>query len=122
MPVDLTDRMPENIPEETDNFRVIRYIANIALFRVDHAELKYYEEPIQEFDPPIEFRVKYLMEDVMRAHCDIYQLKLAYWDLEKWVVISHPAFEYQILPPSTAQIAEAKIWSWVGDPAVAIGK
>jgi len=122
IPVDLTDRMPEDIPEETENFSVIRYIANIALFRRDHVEEKYYDEPIQEFNPPIEFRVKYFLEDVMRANCDIHQLKLAYWDMEKWVIISHPAFEYQILPPSTAQVAEVKIWSWVGDPAVAIGK
>jgi len=122
MPVDLIDRMPEDIPEVTKNFTLNRYIANLALFRVDHVEEEYYGEPIQDFDPPIEFRVKYTLEDVMSADCDIHHLKLAYWDLEKWVIISDPAHEYQILPPSTAQIVEAKIWSWVGDPAVAIGK
>ena len=122
MPVDLIDRMPEDIFEVTKNFTLSRYIANLALFRVDHVEEKYYEEPIQEFDPPIEIRVGYTEEDVTKAEGDIHNLKLAYWDMEKWVIISDPAHEYQILPPSTAQIAEAKIWSWVGDPAVAIGK
>jgi hypothetical protein len=122
MPVDLTDRMPEDIPEVTDNFEKIRYVANLALFRVDHAEQKYYEEPIQEFDPPIEIRVGYTEEDVSQAKGDFHNLKLAYWDMEKWVILSDPAFEYQILPPSTARILEAKIWSWVGDPAIAVGK
>jgi len=122
IPLNLPDEIPDDIPEITENFTLIRYIANLALFRSDHLEAKIYEEPVQEFDPPIEFRVNYSLTDVIQSQCEIQRLKLAYWDLEKWVIISDSSHEYQILPPSTAQVAEAKIWSWVGDPALAWGK
>jgi len=120
--LDWRNRIPDDIPEKTDNFSLIRYIANIVLFRKDHLDREYYEEPIQEFNPPIEFRVHYRFDDVNSTDCDIQQLKLAYWDGQKWVIISDPTHEYHILPPSTAQVAEAKIWSWIGDPALAWGK
>ena len=122
IPLNLPDEIPDDIPEITENFTLIRYIANLALFRSDHLEAGNYEEPVQEFNPPIEFRVNYSLSDVFESHCEIQRLKLAYWDLEKWVIISDPSHEYQILLPSTAQVAEAKIWSWVGDPALAWGK
>lgn len=122
IPLNLPDEIPDDIPEITENFTLIRYVANLALFRSDHLEAKNYEEPLQEFDPPIELRINYSLNDVFQTHCDIQRLKLAYWDLENWVIISDPGHEYQILPPSTAQVAEAKIWSWLGDPALAWGK
>ncbi len=120
VPIDLP--IPDNIPEITENFTLIRSIANIALFHRDDLEKKYYEDPVQEFDPPIEFRVSYSLTDVSQTDCDIQQLKLAYWNLIEWVIISDPSHEYQILPHSTAQVAEAKIWSWLGDPTLAWGK
>jgi hypothetical protein len=58
----------------------------------------------------------------MESNCDFKQLQLAYWDGSHWVIISDPPHEYHILPPSTGQIAEARIWSWVGDPPLAWGK
>ncbi len=122
MPVDLSDRFPVEVPEFTGNFELIRVIANIALFRVDDVERGAFEEPILEFDPPIEFYISYSLEDLRQAYCEIKRLKLAYWDLEKWVIISEPAYEYQILPLSTGPIAVVKIWDWLGDPPLAWGK
>lgn len=122
VPVNLPDKIPDDIPRRTENFTVIRYIANIVLFRKDHLDKENYEEPIQKFDPPIEFRVNYNMEDVNQVKRDINGLKLAYWDMEKWVIISDQSHEYQILPSSTAQIAETKIHSWLGDPPLAWGR
>ena len=122
VPVNFPERIPGDIPEKTEAFTLIRYIINIALFHRDHVEEEYYKEPVQEFDPPIEIRVNYHIEDLHQVDCDIYQLKLAYWDMEKWVIISDRSHEYQILPHSTAQIAEAKIWAWADDPAIAWGK
>jgi hypothetical protein len=58
----------------------------------------------------------------MESKCDIQQLKLAFWDGSQWVILSDASHEYYILPPSTGQIAEAKIWSWTGDPPLAWGK
>lgn len=120
IPIDLP--IPDDIPDKTENFTLIRFIANIALFHIEHLENKYYDEPVQEFYPPIEFRVSYNLTDVSKTNCDIHQLKLAYWNLIEWVIISDPSHEYQILPHSTAQVAEAKIWSWLGDPTLAWGR
>jgi len=122
-----------NIVEQTRDFTLIRYIANIVLFRKVDIDKGSYEDPVKEFDPPIEFRIQYNFFDVSKAvDCDIKNLKLAYWDgrNRKWVIISDPdpnpdpdpAHEYQILPPSTAQVAEAKIRKWIGDPTLAWGK
>ena len=112
---------PNNIPIKTDYFTLIRHIANIVLLTK-----KDYDEgnmnPVKTFDPPIEIRVGYNFSDAMESNCDFKQLQLAYWDGSHWVIISDPPHEYQILPPSTGQIAEARIWSWVGDPPLAWGK
>lgn len=121
VPIEVPEGIPENIPQETENFKLIRIIANLALFRSDHLEEENYEEPLQEFDPPIEIRINYSKEDVRKANGDISQLKLAYWDLEKWVIISDRSHEYQVLPSSTAPIAEAKIRSWADDPILGWG-
>ena len=109
--------IPDEIPVIPGGLTFIRYIANLAFFLRDNPE-----EPVLEFDPPLELRINYRLDDVQQSNCDIQQLKLAYWDGENWVIISDPAHEYQILPPSTAQVAEVKIWSWLGDPPLAWGK
>jgi hypothetical protein len=112
--------IPDHIPVVTPYFRWIRHIANIVLLR--RAD---YEEgimnPVQTFDPPIEFHVGYNFHDIMKSNGDYLQLKLAYWDGREWVIFNEPTHEYHILPPSTGQVAGAKIWSWVGDPMVAWG-
>lgn len=122
--VAVSERIPHDIPDNTgeqgepDSFERIRNIANIVLY-----ERENFDTPVQNFSPPIEFRVHYNFYDLCKTgKCDITDLKLAYWDGEKWVIISDEAHEYQIFPPSTAQVAEAKIWSWVGDPTLAWGK
>ncbi len=114
--------IPEDLPGFPEPHTKIRNIANIVLF---HKADDNFQEPVKDFNPPIEFRVHYKFEDVKKTdNCDINQLILAYWDDEKrkWVIISDLEHEYQILPPSTAQVAEAKIWSWNGDPTLAWGK
>ena len=118
--VNLGIPLPEHIPQQDKNFSMIRLIANIGLFyKSDIAR----HEPIKkEFDPPIEIRVGYNFADVMRCGSALENLKLAYWDQDKWVIISIPEFEYQILPPSTGQVAEAKIKTWTGDPPIGWGR
>jgi hypothetical protein len=122
MPVNFPERIPENIPESPEYFTLIRIIANIGFFFMEHVEAKYFEEPVREFDPPIELRVNYNIGDINQIECDIHQLKLAYWDMERWVTISDTSHEYLILPYTTAQVAEAKIWAWADDPTVGWGK
>jgi hypothetical protein len=113
--------VPNNIPIRTKNFTLIRYIANIVLLtKTDYDMGKM--NPVKTFDPPIEIRVGYNFDDIMKSNCEIKNLKLAYWDGDQWVIISNPSHGYHILPPSTGKVAEARIWSWVGDPPLAWGK
>lgn len=122
VPVDMTEMMPVSYEDRTDNFTFISEIANIALFRQDHHDQRNYENPIKEFDLPIEFRIPYGELELEHVHNDHDLLKIAYWVPDRWVVISDVFHEYQILPPRIARIAEVKIWSWVGDPTLAWGK
>lgn len=111
--------LPDNIPDQQDQpekFKLIRYIANIALFSKTGIE-----DPVQTFDPPIEIRAGYSINDIMTSNCDYKQLKLAFWDGTKWVIFKESTHEYHILPPDTGLVAEAKIWSWVGDPPIGWG-
>jgi len=122
VPIDVPEPMVEHNDEGTMDFTWIRSVANVALFRKDHHDMKNYGEPIKEFDPPIEFRIPYGDLELENVSNDISQLKLAYFSPDRWVIISDVFHEYQILPPEIARIAEVKIWSWVGDPTIAWGK
>ena len=114
--------IPGNIPMGTDYFTPIRHITNFVLYNKTDYQ-KGGRTPVKKFDPPIEIRVGYNFYDIMESNCDIKQLKLAYWDGSQWKIISDdPLCEYHILPPSTGQVAEAKIWFWEGDPLVVWGK
>ena len=75
--------------------------------------------PVTAFSPFIELRVGYHFLDVMRCGGDYQNLKLAFWLNGEWVLISDPAHEYLILPPSLGQVAEVKIDSWPADPPLA---
>jgi hypothetical protein len=121
VPSELPLLPPVSYPNETDDFRLTRIIGNFGLFTRAHFDEKYFEDPVQEFDPPIEFRVEYTVEDLRHVNCEIQLLKLAYWDTEKWVIVSTEAYVYLIFPQSTAMVAEFKIWSWLGDPTLAWG-
>ncbi|MGB8214718.1 MAG: hypothetical protein WCE68_14260 [Anaerolineales bacterium] len=112
--------IPEHFPLRTGNFTMIRLIGNFVL--ATRAEYEHGEvNPVMDFDPPVEIRVAYNLGDVMESQGDYKKLKLAYWDGSDWVVLNETEHEYQILPPSTGQIAEAKIRTWVGDPPLAWG-
>ncbi|MDF1520162.1 MAG: hypothetical protein P1P73_06750 [Brevefilum sp.] len=109
--------LPKGIVDIPKKFELIRPIGNIALFpKGSHGK------PLVKFDPPIELRISYNSEDLTKVGGDVDNLKLAYWDLRQWVVISDPSYDYQILPPSTAKIAEVKIREWADDPTLAWGK
>lgn len=120
--------IPSDIPGIANNFTVIRYIANIALYREDELKLVLSNkdalpEPITNFqDQPIELRITYKKSDVNLSQGDFHGLKLAYWNTQRWVIISDPAHEYHILPPSTGRVAEVKIELWEGDPTLAWGR
>lgn len=110
---------PEKIPNKTDQFTVIRIIGNIVLY--DQDDLKH-KAPLEEFDPPIEIRVGYNNLDISESKGALKNLKLAYWDQKNWVIINASDHDYQIFPPTTGQVAEAKIKTWAGDPPLAWGR
>ena len=119
--VDKGTLIPDKIPWKTDSFTLIRLIGNIVLIKkADYDQGKV--NIVKTFDPPVEIRVGYSSFDVIQSRGDPQKLKLAYWDGDRWVILNNKSHEYQILPPSTAQVAEAKIWSWAGDPPLAWGK
>lgn len=118
--VDLGSVLPPNIQKQTSNFKLIRHIANIVLYdKKDYDRGKL--TPVKDFDPPIEIHVGYRLTDVRKSKGNFRKLKLAYWDGKKWVLLSDPTHQYMIFPRSTRQIAEATIWSWVGDPPIGWG-
>jgi len=109
--------LPKGIANIPKKFELIRIIGNIALFpRGSHGK------PVVKFDPPIELRISYNSEDLVKVGGEIDKLKLAYWDTKTWVIISDPPHNYQILPPTTAQIAEVTIGEWADDPTLGWGK
>jgi hypothetical protein len=116
--VDKGSFTPNKIQKVTKPFTMIRQIANIVFYKKADVEKT---QPVTEFEPPIEIRVGYNIYDVIKSHGDHKKLKLAYWDGSQWVIISNAEHDYRILPPSTGQVAEAKIRSWAGDPPVAWG-
>jgi hypothetical protein len=111
--------IPDDLPLESNGLTVISVIANIAIYQKRDDDFYEDSDPVKEFDPPIEIRVGYHLADVMESECRLENLKLAYWDHKEWVIISDDAHEYLILPPSTGQVAEAKINRWIGDPPIA---
>ena len=119
--IDKGSLIPDKINMNTDRFTVIRMIGNIVLVnKADYENGKV--NPVTTFDPPVEIRIGYNSFDVMKSNGDHLNLKLAYWDGKGWVIISDGSHEFTILPPSTGQVAEAKLRSWLGDPPLAWGK
>lgn len=117
--IPIEEKIPDRINQETEIFQMIRLVGNIAFYDPEDKERT---RPIKMFDPPIELRIGYNIEDVMKNMCDLDSLKLAYWDGSDWVIISDPAYDYHILPPSTGLVAEVKIRDWAGDPPIAWGR
>jgi len=120
--VDKGSLVPDTIPTITKKFTLIRLIGNFVILTqadYDHGNTM---NPLKSFDPPLEIRVGYNFDDAMKCRGGYRKLKLAYWDGSEWVIISDAAHEYQILPPSTGQVAEARIHSWAGDPPLGWGK
>ena len=103
---------------KTKDFKVIRPIANIALVTPPTPDNPP-PPPVPPFDPPVEFRVNYNFLDVFKSGGDIDALKLAYWDGSAWIPISDSYHDYNIMPPSTGQIAEVVIREWPEDPPIA---
>ena len=105
----------------SSNFIFIRQIANIAFVKKLGYEPGSSQPYITDFNPPIELRVGYNIDDLVKVGCGVDLLKLAYWDGKDWVILSLGGYPYMILPPSTAQVAEVTIDHWVGDPPLAWG-
>jgi hypothetical protein len=114
--------VPQGIPKSNykTEFTLIRTIANVALFHRRDISKGYFNNPIPEFDPPIEFEVVYTRADVAALQEDETILKLAYWSEEhdKWVII------YEFEPDMDVIISSVlvPIESWVGDPTLGWGR
>jgi len=109
------DQIPD-LPKEKGKFRKIRTIANIAVI--------YEGKTLKKFDPPIELRVVYNYGDLVKVKHNIRDLKLAYWDGEKYVVFTEVDNDYLIHKPTstTGLLAECKIHKWAGDPPIIWGR
>jgi hypothetical protein len=101
-------------------FTLIRQIANIVLYNKvefdNHRLVK-----VEHFSPPIQIIVGYNFYDLMCSSCDFSNLRLAYWSVDRWEVISDDD-TYRILPPSSAQVAQVSLSELIGDPPIAWGK
>jgi hypothetical protein len=106
--------IPPNTVNDPD-FTVIRIIEN---FYIKDNQ----GNAVKSFVPPIMLHITYNMEDVWRAKGNLKKLKLAYWDSNKWVIISDPNHAYKIHSPQKGHFAEVEIDSWPEDPALAWGK
>ncbi|MBW6466335.1 MAG: hypothetical protein K0B06_07530 [Brevefilum sp.] len=120
--IDKKALIPKDLPKKTDNFRLIRVVANIVLYSKRDDDQYDGAKPIKKFNPPLEIRVGYTIEDVVENKGSFKKLKLAYWNGNKWVIFNNTEHEFHILPPDTGQVAEAKIKDWVGDPPIGWGR
>jgi hypothetical protein len=112
--------IPNGIMDKPGHFELVSHIANIVLYyKTDYARGK--KIPVRNFAPPIEICVAYNSAVLAKVGGDFKNLKLAYWDGRKWVIISGSS-DYHIFPPTTAMLAVVKIHSWAGDPPLAWGR
>lgn len=104
-----------NKPPEAGIFHPIRLVLNFELIaRRDPWQ------PLEKFDPPITIRVRYTREDFEKAHGE---LKLGYWDGEKWTVFTHSKHHFHLIPdkkPADGGTGEVVVASWI-DPALGWG-
>ncbi len=108
---------------ENDAFTPTRLVINLAVVRYEADEKNLQDTDfITSFDPPIRISVAYQFNDLFPPAKSGRTLKLGYWDGHHWVVLSHPSFRFQLLPPSTAPVGEAFISEWAGDPPIGWGK
>ena len=114
--------IPKEIPDISQlrqvDVNVIRVIANIAFLQFP-ADKSSDPIPATYFNPPVEFRVGYNMQDVMAGGCNLDNLIPAYWNGTSWVFLNGTQYEYHILPPTTGQIAEFEAREWPADPPLA---
>lgn len=102
----------------TNKFTVIRCICNIGLFRANEFEAKNLTRPIQTFTPTIILEVFYTKADLAALEKEDDKLKLAYWNLSKWVIIFED--EYQNLLRGSS--VTVQIDSFLGDPTLGWGR
>jgi len=102
----------------TNKFTVIRSICNIGLFREDELNAKNLTRLIQTFKPKIELEVFYTEADLSQLKNEDDKLKLAYWNMEKWVIIFEG--EYQNLLRGSS--VTVQIDSFLGDPTLGWGR
>ena len=110
------DIIPNISQLEHIDVNVIRVIANIAFIQITADKIR---TPATTFEPPVEFRVGYNIQDVMAAGCNFDILCLAYWNGISWIYLNAPQHEYHILPPTTGQVAEFWTDFWPEDPPLA---
>ena len=110
-PVPPLSQMPGN-----DEFRPIRVVTNVAI--VDYNDES---KILSAFDPPIQLDVKYATQDLFEASRVSRAIKLAYWNGSTWVVFTASDNQYQLHPPTTGNVGEVTIQSWIGDPPIAWG-
>ncbi len=108
------------VPETRGVFKPGRLIFNFGV--VDENDPEVY---LEEFDPPIELRVRYEEEDVIRAEAAGKSLQLAFWneDEKRWILFTAEKHNFRLEPdesPGTGGFGVAEISHW-RDPQVGWG-
>jgi len=108
------------VPETRGVFKPGRLIFNFGV--VDENDPEVY---LEEFDPPIELRVRYEEEDVIRAEAAGESLRLAFWneDEKRWILFTAEKHNFRLEPdesPGTGGFGVAEISHW-RDPQVGWG-
>ena len=122
LPVILPDDFTGSVPEENDDFTLIRYIGNIVFFRADQTGKYKLLDRSASFRPPIKIEAEYTEEDLQKVGGDFNQLKLLLWEDGRWVALTREKHHFNINPPGSGRSASVEIASWAADPTVGWGR
>lgn len=108
----------ESMKPVKDGFQPKRLVLNLGLEDEDDPS-----KILNEFDPPIELRVRYTKADLDRAGRAGTPLSLAYWYGNQWIRFTKEKHQFELQPnanPESGGVGVAMISNW-GDPPIAWG-
>jgi hypothetical protein len=98
----------------SEDFSPTRLVINIALVGAE-------KQIVTSFDPPIKITVRYNINDLYLPAKEGVKLKLAYWNMETWVLLSTEEYNYELQPPASGGTGVVYISGWSPDPALGWG-
>ena len=109
----------KNMPPKSGGFQPGRLVINVAV-EIEASPGVY----AQDFDPPLEMKIRYTAADYEFANQEGKPLRLAFWDGDEWVPFTPEKHQFKLYPnavPSSGGYATVAIRKW-GDPSSAWGK